>query len=63
MDFTKIARIISIAAALFSLTTGQEKQLDNYVKDNMMRWKDEMRREEEIEQYIKAEAARIASEG
>lgn len=61
MDLSKIVKMVSIAVALFGLNSWQEKELDNYVKLNMMTWKEEMRREEEIDQYIKAEAARISS--
>ncbi len=61
MELSKIARIISMAAALFSLSNGQEKQLENYVKNNMYIWKNEMKRESEIEEYIKAEASRITN--
>ena len=36
MDITRVAKIISIISALYSLTAGQEQQLNNYVKDNLI---------------------------
>ena len=62
MEFSKIARIISIAVAVYSLSSGQEKRLVNYAKMNMYAWQVEMKREEEIEEYIKSEAYRISKE-
>lgn len=60
IDLSKIGRLVSIAAALYSLTSGQEKELEGYVKMNMYSWQAEMRREEEIDKLIKNEASKIS---
>lgn len=49
-----------IAVAVFNLTSGQEKQLDSYVKMNANDWIARRRDAAEVEASINAEARRIA---
>ncbi len=62
MELSKISRIITVIVTAYGLTSGQEKELDYYVKANQYKWQAEMKREKEIEAMIRREAERIARE-
>lgn len=62
MDWEKIKGIVQVIIVLYGLTSGQAKQLENYAKNNLYTWQAELRREEEIEVFIRNEAKNISGQ-
>lgn len=60
ISLNQIKSLVMIAVAVFNLTSGQEKQLDSYVKMNANDWIARRRDAAEVEASINAEARRIA---
>lgn len=62
MDYSKISKIVSILIITFNLNSWQKDKLNYYVRMNQNQWIAERKREEEIEEILKQEVQRIASE-
>lgn len=60
VTFGKIKTLATVAITLFSLNSGQEKQLDNYVKMYENQWVEQRKSEAEVELLIKDKARSIA---
>lgn len=62
MDYSKISKIVSVIIITFNLNSWQKDKLNYYVRMNQNQWIAERKREEEIEEILKQEVQRIASE-
>ncbi len=62
MDYSKISKIVSVIIITFNLNSWQKDKLNYYVRMNQNQWIAERKREEEIEEILKQEVQRIASD-
>lgn len=58
-DIGTIIKIMTMTMSLFNVSDLQETEINNYVKDNMYRWVEERKSEEEVEEMINSAINRI----
>ena len=59
-DAKTVGKIVVTVAGLFAFSSLEQKELDNFAKQNMSQWIEQMKDEEEVRQIISQKAKIIS---